>query len=156
MRKDFLKVLNSEAKMNILRELAKGQKTPTDLSKKLGKVKSTVVEHLEELVDLGLVIKSEEAGRKWVFYSLSREGYRLLEGRPKIYEFLFPSSLISIFLGFVIWFSQRQTLQKAYPLAKSSEALIYNQTSFASVVAYLLILLGLFGLTLYFIKVRRL
>jgi DNA-binding transcriptional ArsR family regulator len=150
MGKDLLKVLNSEAKMNILRELAKGQRTPTDLSKKLGKVKSTVVEHLEELVDLGLVIKSEEPGRKWVFYSLSKQGYRLLEGKPRIYEFLLPSSIISIFLGLVFLF-QKQPTQKLYAVSETATT-TYQPTT---IIAYSLILLGIVGLIFHFIKVKK-
>lgn len=152
----MIKVLNSEAKMRILRELAKGQRTPTDLSKRLGKVKSAVVEHLEELVELGLVVKSKEEGRKWVFYSLSKQGYRMLEGRPRIYEFLFPSSIVSILFGLAIWFSQNWRMQKISPLTVGSgEGIIYTQTSFVKIFACLLIFLGFLGLMLYFIKVKR-
>ncbi|MFH8080809.1 MAG: winged helix-turn-helix domain-containing protein [Candidatus Aenigmatarchaeota archaeon] len=74
VKKDILKVLSCETKMNILKELSNGQKTPTDLSKKLGKSKSTIADHLDELTKLGLVGKYEEKGKKWVFYFLTKDG----------------------------------------------------------------------------------
>jgi len=99
-KNDILKISASEAKMNIIRELSKGQRTPSDLSKILKKSKSTVVEHLDSLVSLGLVNKIEQKGKKWVFYSLTKDGYDIIQVKPKASPFILASSLLSIILGF--------------------------------------------------------
>ncbi|MEM5799465.1 MAG: winged helix-turn-helix domain-containing protein [Candidatus Aenigmatarchaeota archaeon] len=145
-REDIIKVINSEAKMNILRELIKGQRTPTDLSRKLGKVKSTIVEHLDELVRLGLVTKTEEEGRKWVFYSLTKDGYRVLESRPKIYELILPSSVLSLVIGVLILI--RKPTQKVYAVSEYVKSNI-------NIVPFILIGMGVLGLIFYIIKAKR-
>ncbi|MEM5777652.1 MAG: winged helix-turn-helix domain-containing protein [Candidatus Aenigmatarchaeota archaeon] len=148
MRKeDIIKVINSETKMNILRELSKGQRTPTDLSRKLGKVKSTIVEHLDELIKLGLVVKTEERGRKWVFYSLTKDGYRVLEGKPKIYELILPSSVLSLFIGVLILIRKEPT-QKLYAVSESIKPNI-------NIIPFVLIGIGIFGLIFYIMKVKN-
>jgi len=146
-KKEIIKVLNSETKMSILLELSKGQKTPTDLSKKLGKVKSTIVEHLEDLERLGLVSKSEMEGRKWVFYSLSKDGYRLLEGRPKIYEIVLPASIITLLFGFVMLINKPE--QKMRVLAETQA---YQS---ANTIPLVFIFVGIAGLIFYFFKVKK-
>lgn len=146
-KKDIIKIINSETKMNILRELSKGQRTPTDLSRRLGKVKSTISEHLDELVSLNLVTKIEEEGKKWVFYSLTKEGYRVLEGKPKIYQVIFPSSILSLILGFVF-------LLRKEPVEKLYVASEYQKTNI-DILPFVFIIIGIIGLVFYFVKVKR-
>lgn len=74
----MLKVLSSETRKEILKELSRGYRTPSDLSRILKKSKSTTVEHLEKLMDAGLVSKSQEPGRKWVFYDLTKKGHTMV------------------------------------------------------------------------------
>ena len=71
---EMFKALVSDTRRNIIKTLSEGDKTPTDLSRMLKKSKSTIVEHLEKLVNVGLVEKMERPGRKWVFYTLTRKG----------------------------------------------------------------------------------
>jgi DNA-binding transcriptional ArsR family regulator len=77
----MLKVLSSETRRNMIKELSNGYRNPSDLSKILKKSKSTVVEHLKKLEDAGLVSKSSKDGRKWVFYSLTKKGESLVPQR---------------------------------------------------------------------------
>lgn len=72
--KNLIKVLSSDTRVEILKELSEKQLTPTDLSKRLGKNKSTIVEHLQVLQDSGLVERNERPGRKFIFYSLTESG----------------------------------------------------------------------------------
>lgn len=103
MNKDVvLKIKTSETKMEIIKELSKGQRTPSDLSRLLKKSKSTVVEHLDSLINAGLVNKIERPGRKWVFYSLTKNGYDIIEVKPRISAFVLAGSLLSIIGGFVV------------------------------------------------------
>jgi len=68
------KALSSDTRIDLLSELGRGDRTPTDLSLRVGKSKATVAEHLDKLVEADLVEKKEEDGKKFVFYSLTRKG----------------------------------------------------------------------------------
>lgn len=50
----------------------------SDLARDLGKHVTTVKEHLQVLEKVGLVEKDRQLGRKFVFYSLSSDGARIL------------------------------------------------------------------------------
>lgn len=79
--KDILKVLVSDTRRDIIKQLSNGSRTPSDLSRMLNKSKSTIVEHLDKLADAGLVEKIERPGGKWVFYSLTKDGESLVPKR---------------------------------------------------------------------------
>ncbi|MCX8196695.1 MAG: winged helix-turn-helix domain-containing protein [Candidatus Micrarchaeota archaeon] len=68
------KLLESPIKAQILSQLFAAERIPTYLSAKLGKSKSTILEHLESLVGAGLVEKVERPGKKFVFYRLTQKG----------------------------------------------------------------------------------
>ncbi len=72
------RALSSDTRLGLMRELQARDLTPTDLSTRVGKSKATVVEHLDRLMDAGFVEKKEEAGRKFVFYGLTRKGKEIL------------------------------------------------------------------------------
>lgn len=61
-------------RMEILYQLEDADRIPTDISRKLKKSKSTVVEHLNYLCNQGLVQKISEPGKKFVFYRLTQSG----------------------------------------------------------------------------------
>jgi DNA-binding MarR family transcriptional regulator len=60
--------------MAILDEISQSDKIPTDISLRIGKSKSTVVEHLDNLCKAGLVEKISTPEKKFVFYRLSQQG----------------------------------------------------------------------------------
>lgn len=72
----MLKVLSSNTRLEILKRLSQGQMTLTDLSRVLDYCKSTIFEHLKKLYEAGLVCRI--TGRKWIYYRLSKQGYRVL------------------------------------------------------------------------------
>lgn len=72
------KVLASETRIEILRELNKGERTPSFLSARLGKNASTIVEHLDKLSEAQMIEKIEERGKKYVFYRLTGKGKTFL------------------------------------------------------------------------------
>jgi DNA-binding transcriptional ArsR family regulator len=72
------RTLSSETRVGILNELQRGERTPTDLSSRLGKSKATVVEHLDRLISAQLVEKIENEGKKFVFYRLTPRGKAVL------------------------------------------------------------------------------
>lgn len=72
------KVLASATRIEILRELNKGERTPSFLSARLGKNASTIVEHLDKLSEAQMIEKIEERGKKYVFYRLTGKGKTFL------------------------------------------------------------------------------
>ena len=73
------KALSSGTRRDILGAL-KGRNgiILSDLARALGKHVTTVKEHLQVLEKVGLVEKDRQLGRKFVFYSLSSYGARIL------------------------------------------------------------------------------
>jgi DNA-binding transcriptional ArsR family regulator len=73
---NLLKVLSSNTRLEILKRLSESQMTLTDLARVLDFCKSTVFEHLKKLYEAGLIYRI--TGRKWIYYRLSKQGYRVL------------------------------------------------------------------------------
>lgn len=73
-----LKALAVDTRMDILRLLSEKDYTLSDIASMLGLKCSTVKEHLDKLVDAGLVCK-EKTGRKWKFYYLTFKGKILVK-----------------------------------------------------------------------------
>ncbi len=63
--------------MEILKKLDERRMTLSELSRALNLSKATVKEHLNKLLEAGLVRRVEE-GRKWKYYELTSEGRRIL------------------------------------------------------------------------------
>jgi DNA-binding transcriptional ArsR family regulator len=90
------KALASETRVDILKRLDGTQKTVSDLARELDMNKATMFQHLEQLVEVGLVKKDSEEDRattikegpneapvagppkKWVYYRLSWKGKNVL------------------------------------------------------------------------------
>jgi DNA-binding transcriptional ArsR family regulator len=72
------RLLSNETRAGIMSELSVADKIPTDLSVRLGKSKAAIVEHLAELITVGLVEKIETPGRKFVYYRLTQKGRQVL------------------------------------------------------------------------------
>ena len=71
------KFLFSKTKIEILKKLNERNYTVSELSKILGKSKSTISEHLNALYKMGLVDK--ESHSKWVYYKITTKGKKVLE-----------------------------------------------------------------------------
>lgn len=61
--------LASSTRIKILKKLRKRRMTLTEQSKELNISKTAVKEHLDKLVEAGLVEKADK-GRKWIYYAL--------------------------------------------------------------------------------------
>ena len=99
--RDVLKVLSVETRMDILKELSQGNRTPSDLSKRLGKSGATIIEHLENMAKVGLVKKIEQPGKKWVFYTLTERGYGIVSSKSRKLVIILATSLLTLAGGFV-------------------------------------------------------
>ncbi len=104
MELDFqtIKALSSPTRVSILRQVLKKESTPTNLSRDLGKSKSTISSHLSQLVDAGLIEKEAVEGRKRVTYSPTRKARAIVKGHERKVKFSIASSAIGSFVGVAI------------------------------------------------------
>jgi DNA-binding transcriptional ArsR family regulator len=84
--KDILKILAVDTRMDILKELRKGDRTLSDLSRILKKDKSTIMEHLTILAKAGLVKRIQNPGKKFVFYALTEKGSNIFVEKQRAFE----------------------------------------------------------------------
>lgn len=94
-----IKALSSPTRIKILHKLLEKRATPTQLSEKTGKSKSTVSSHLSILEDAGLVEKDKREGRRRVTYTPTRKAKAIVEGRERTVRFSVASSVLSVVIG---------------------------------------------------------
>lgn len=92
--KDF-KTLSSDTRVHIIKLLSSRNHNLTELSSKLGIALPSVKQHINVLLESGLIIPSD-TGHKWKYYSLSRKGRRLLEPESSQVMVVLSSSLIGV------------------------------------------------------------
>jgi DNA-binding transcriptional ArsR family regulator len=83
INRELLKAIGAESRITILKSLASGRKTQTQLALELNLSSPTILEHLDQLVSASLVKKIDE-GRKWKYYSLTEKGKMLIVPRQGI------------------------------------------------------------------------
>ncbi len=76
-----LKAIGAESRVGILKALGERQKTQSELASELKLSKPAVLEHVDKLVQAGLVERIDE-GRKWKYYKLTSDGKKLVDRRP--------------------------------------------------------------------------
>ncbi|MCX8205702.1 MAG: winged helix-turn-helix domain-containing protein [Candidatus Micrarchaeota archaeon] len=81
--RELLRAIGADTRIEMLKLLTKGRHTPTMLSEKMGLSTPTVLEHLDKLMEAGLVKRIDE-GRKWKYYALTEKGESLVGGRPDV------------------------------------------------------------------------
>jgi DNA-binding transcriptional ArsR family regulator len=101
--RETFKVLASETRIDILKKLDERQMTVSDLAKSMKMNKATLYEHLEKMVNIGL-IKKIKGERKWVYYKVTWKGKNILHPqRTKIIVLL--SVFLVCFLVLAVVFS---------------------------------------------------
>lgn len=158
-----LKALTSDTRRKIIKVLYNGYRTPSDLSRIVNKNKSTVVEHLDKLVDAGIVYKIERPGKKWIFYKLTNKGRRMVSGQPQ--RIVIILSVITLFafvsgtFSFYKYSYYPSTMGMEETLAKGAEQIeeprIYYQANqsllYSSIIFFAAFIIGFTGL-IYNIK----
>jgi len=146
-----LKVLAEDTRMNIIKELSNGSRTPSDLSRKLNKSSATIVEHLDILCNSGLVRKIENSNRKWVFYALTDRCVDIISNKSRGLVIILAISLVVLvvggsFLGFIYSY-QAGTFAAKAPASESEKGgtLPANKPEFPYVLA-VLIAIGIIGM----------
>jgi DNA-binding transcriptional ArsR family regulator len=89
------KALAADTRINILKSLSNRRKTLSELSKELSMSVSTIKEHLEILVNCGL-IKVKDEGYKWKYYNLTEKGLSVLNPARKKLWIVLVCSLFSM------------------------------------------------------------
>ena len=97
-----VKALSSPTRVKILNQVLDKDSTPTQLSKELGKSKSTVSSHLSTLQKAELIEKHSVEGRRRVTYSPTDKAEAIIEGRERKVRFSFGSSAFSALAGLSI------------------------------------------------------
>lgn len=121
---EVLKTLVSDTRREIIKVLSDGEKTPTDLSKILKKSKSTIIEHLEKLVEAGLVDKIERPGHKWVFYTLTRKGEFYISKNSQKIIIILSFVFLSIIGGFLSLLKYLSSANPANLVVRGDSSLI--------------------------------
>lgn len=150
--RDVLKALAVETRMDILKELSQGGRTPSDLGKKLGKSNATIVEHLDSLVKVGLVKRIEQPGKKWVFYTLTEKGVGIVSSKSKRLVILLTTSLLALG-GSIASFAYHKTQPLFY--AKEAQLVAGEKIVVTQLFLYLsiiLFILALGGIGFYIYK----
>lgn len=157
--REVLKILAVDTRMNILKQLAEGARTPSDLGKRLNKSDATIVEHLDVMVKVGLVKKVEQAGKKWVFYTLTERGKGIVSSKSRRLVIILSLSLLALLSGSFGLF--QTSIQSSKFLAESGSKVVQPMPSvstislFPQLYSYLsvgLVLLGVVGIVFYLVK----
>ncbi len=102
--KKALGALSSEKRIAILKLLRDKKMILSDISMQLNLQKSTVHEHLNRLVESGLVNRIEREGYKWVFYEITQKGLKILTNEGRKVILLLSSSVLSfVGGGLLLW-----------------------------------------------------
>jgi len=87
--------LASDTRLEILKKLDERRRTLSELSKELSLSKTTVREHLDKLLEVGLIKKVDE-NRKWIYYELTKKGKNILHPNEKTKFLFIISTIISV------------------------------------------------------------
>lgn len=94
-----IRALAVPTRVDILNALDETGATPTDVSDRVGKSKSTVVSHLAVLEEAGLVEKDVEDGRRRVLYRPTDTARAIVEGRTRTVTFSVLGTVLAAGLG---------------------------------------------------------
>jgi len=99
--KRTFEALAMESRVKILKALKERRKTQSELSKELALAPSTVSEHLEKMLDAGLIARKKDH-HKWIYYELAEKGQHILSPQKAgVFVFALSLTLFVIFLGYV-------------------------------------------------------
>ncbi len=94
--RETFKALAADTRVDILKKIAERKLTLTDLSGDMGMSPSTIKEHLDRLVEVGL-IEPDERGMKWKYYTLTEKGRNIVSPNETKVWILLGTSLLIMF-----------------------------------------------------------
>lgn len=93
---EAFKALSSDTRLQILKSLDARPLTVSEMGRLLGLNKATVFEHLKQLSQADLVKKSDDEGRKWVYYKLTWKGKNVLHPENVQFMLLLGTAALSV------------------------------------------------------------
>jgi DNA-binding HxlR family transcriptional regulator len=115
--REVLKVLSVDTRMDILKMLSEGARTPSYLGKKLNKSDATIIEHLDKMAKAGLVAKTVSPGKKWIFYDLTERGRGIVSSKSRRLIIILATSFITLAGGVASFATYAYNSQTARMLA---------------------------------------
>lgn len=160
--RNVLKIVAVDTRMDILKELSEGSRTPADLGKRLNKTSSTIVEHLDILCRAGLVKKIEQPGKKWIFYTLTEKGEGIVSSKTKRLVIILGVSVLSAIAGFTGFWSytlggfSARSMETASQAEKAlGPAVAASQTPWFLYLSGILIAISFAGMAYYVVQKIR-
>jgi DNA-binding transcriptional ArsR family regulator len=158
--RDVLKVLSADTRMDILKLLNEGARTPSYLGKHLNKTDPTIIEHLDIMVKTGLVKKIEQPGKKWIFYTLTDRGKGIISSKSRRLVIIISTSLLILAGGILSMSYFPQQLGTFARETQVSSAVSEGKGFVASTpvsnylfyLGIILITISLIGIIFYFYK----
>jgi len=156
--RDVLKVLSADTRMDILKMLNEGARTPSFLGKHLNKSDATIIEHLDVMVKHGLVKKVEQLGRKWIFYTLTERGRGIASSKSRRLIIILSTSFLMLAGGIFslsnYFYSQagtfaRETQPLAVAVSKEAAAMA-TVSNYLLYVGIILVVFSAIGIVYYF------
>jgi DNA-binding transcriptional ArsR family regulator len=132
---DSFKALSSDTRVDILKALDGKNMGLNDLCRETQLTKATLHEHLNKLIQAGLIKKNQRDGHKWVYYKLSWKGSSLLHPENTRVMLLFTSTIIALaaaITGFFLY------LKQLVPAETRNEGMFLTQEDSSSKIPPLL------------------
>lgn len=100
--KKTFEALAMETRVKILKALNERRKTQSELSKELELAPSTVSEHLEKMLDAGLIARKKDH-HKWIYYELTEKGKHILSPqKASVFVFALSLTLLVAVFGYMM------------------------------------------------------
>ncbi|MBD3388652.1 MAG: metalloregulator ArsR/SmtB family transcription factor [Candidatus Altiarchaeales archaeon] len=93
--RETFKVLAADTRIEILKKLSLHKLTLSDIAEQMGMRPSTIKEHLDRLVEAGL-IEAEDRGTKWKYYHLTPKGKGIVSPNETKVWILLGTSLLAL------------------------------------------------------------
>jgi len=98
--KRTFEALAMESRIKIMKALKERRKTQSELSKEMVLAPSTVSEHLEKMLEAGLIVRKKDH-HKWIYYELTDKGQHILSPqKTSVFVFALSLTLFVVFLGY--------------------------------------------------------
>ena len=159
--KKTFEALAIETRVKILKALKERRKTQSELSRELSLAPSTVSEHLEKMLEAGLIAKKKDH-HKWIYYELTEKGQHILSP-TKASVFVFALSLtLIVVVGIFIAYSSLGSISASGTPSMAAEKMGLGQASpsaqeigLSSEMVFFLIIIVAIMLILFFYLRQR-
>lgn len=118
--RDTFKVLSSDTRIQILKRINERKQTLSDLAEDMGMSPSTIKEHIDRLVEAGLIVHLDR-GTKWKYYVLTSKGKSIVSPVETKVWILLSSSLAAV-AAIAVDIYSRMSSMKANTLKAARDA----------------------------------